>query len=939
VDVEVPVSALRAGGANIRASAEGFGTVRFTVNVLGDSDRLDAVIPESIELALAANETADVRVSLDLPPDAVPNTVDIALAIDARPSFAAATLRLAQAFPEIVQRLTTAFPSIDFAFSVSKFQDYGGPGHVFRLVSPPGPEAELGRPFVLMQPSIRADSPENIQAIVDALLTTLPGGNELTTFSTYLEALNQIAHGAGIDANASGSALESGLAGVRGGNGELGYVAPGTSGDVPPFSSKPESIPSLGNLGGVGFRAGAQKIVLLATNTASVAPIDRTKPFPDQITGVGGFSVSSAYFQEVLTYPLPGTFRNPRFGAVSDSPSAPEPINAVAPPGSLTIPEVFDTLGAQGIQVVSFFQVSEAAPSGGFIDPRATLQAVARLTGALDHNRVPLVFELIGANTAAVADQIVEAIRPVVTLAREVTLRVVGNDEGFGFSFTPESRPIAPGQTATFDTTISGTGTMGDFEIQFVADTTILGRIPVTIRGGDVPRVTAVTPPSGPIGTQVTITGVGFGSNSADVQVRFGSVAAQVLTVDGTTIQTAVPAGSVAGPVDIVVTAAGQDSNPFPFTVLHTINSFSPTSGTGGIEFTIQGNAFAPGVTANTVTFGGTAATILEATNTLIRGTVPSNLVANNYPVRITTNGVTADVGTFNLLPGITGIVPPSGGGDTPITINGSGFSSTPGENTVTFTDPSNGATATAAVASSTFTSIQARVPNQLVGGQYNVTVAVNGRTSAPVTFTVTPFITSVTPESVRIGDQLFITGLGFSPNLAENVVTLNGRTVPLDAGSTVSTLVVTAAPGISGTSLAVVVTVRGAPSNTVSVELNPAPVILTQVIGGRTYQGVSGRFERRDLIVVDVSGADPNGDVVLASFVIRDGEGQVLGTFNNVDVRSQLANQSQFVFRVPFENANHFTAAISVLVRLEDAAGNTSNSVTGVIVNPDIRQ
>jgi hypothetical protein len=234
---------------------------------------------------------------------------------------------------------------------------------------------------------------------------------------------------------------------------------------------------------------------------------------------------------------------------------------------------------------------------------------------------------------------------------------------------------------------------------------------------------------------------------------------------------------------------------------------------------------------------------------------------------------------------------------------------------------------------------MQTTVPSQLVGGQYNVTVTVNGRTSAPATFTVLPFITSVTPESVRIGDQVFITGIGFSTNLAENVVTLNGRTVPLNPASTVSTLVVTAAPGITGTSLDVVVTVRGAPSNTVSVELNPAPVILTQVIGSQTYQAVSGRFERRDLIVVDVSGADPNGDVVRASFVIRDGEGQTLGTFGDVDVRSQLQNQPQFVLRVPFENANHFTAAVSVVVRLEDAAGNTSNSVVGTIVNPDIRQ
>lgn len=939
--VSVPIVALQAGSANIRASADAYGEVTFSVNVLGAGDRNEAVTPAEIALQLGAGESATVRVAIDLPSDAVPDAVDVALAIDARPSFASANARLAQAFPEIVTRLKAAFPSVSFAFSVTKFQDFGGPGQIFRRISPSSTEAELARPFVLLLPMTSVDSAESVQAVVNALETALPGGDERSVFGTYLEALGQIAQGAGFDANASGTATESGLAGVPGSDTAAGYMNPGTSGDVPPFSTRPESVPSAGTIGGVGFRSGAQKIVLLATNTVSVAPVDLARDFPEFITGANA-QVSTNVFQEVPSaFPFTGTFPNSRFGPVSASPTEAEPVNAVAPAGAATVQEVFQALTDQDIQVVSFFQVSQPGPVSSFIDPKPLLQAIARLTGALDENRSPLTFELIGANAPEVADQIVEAIRPVVTQPRAVTLRTVGNDAGFGFSFEPAQQVVGPGETAEFQVTITGNGQAGSFEIQFVSGQTILGRIPVTINGAapTVPTITGLTPSSGPIGTQVTITGTNFPSSAEQAQVRFGSLLAQVLSISPTSIVTVVPAGAVAGRVDVTVTVAGQASNTFPFTILHTITSFTPRSGTGGTEFTIVGSGFAPGVAGNTVRFGDVAATITEATNTLIRGTVPTDLVANAYNVQVTTNGVTTPVGTFDLLPSITGIDPASAPGDATVTVSGSGFSPTPGDNAVTFTDTATGATTTAAVTSSTFTSMQSVVPAGLVAGPYTVRVTVNGRTSSAVNFTVLPAITSATPASVRIGEQITITGTGFSTNMSDNSVTLNGRSVAVQPGSTPGTLLVTAFPGLTGTTLDIVVTTRGAASAPFQIAINPSPVIIDQTIGSTFYPAVSAIFETRTRIVVTISGADPNGDVSAASFVIRDGAGQLLGTFTDITLGGILNNQPQFVFRVPFENANHFTAASFVTVQLKDAAGNTSNSVIAPIVMPDVRQ
>jgi hypothetical protein len=941
-DVWIPVYALRSGSANIRASANSFGNVTFSVNVLDGTVTPQAVVPSEIKLQLGAGEAAHVAVSTTLPADSIPNTVDIALAIDARPSFEAANARLANAFPEIVTRLKATFPSVSFAFSVTKFQDFGGPGQVFRKLVPPSDGAELARPSVLLLPMTVVDTPEAVQAVKSALETTPPGGNQLSLFSTSLEALGQIAQGTGFDANANGSATESGLAGVAGDETTPGFLNPGPSGDVPPFSSKPDAVPSAGTIGGVGFRTGAQKIVLLATNTVSVAPVDRARTFPETITGTGNISVSTNVFQEVpAAYPLTGTFPNSRFGPVSASATAADPVNAVAPAGAVTVPEVFQALADQDIEVVSFFQVSQMGQDTGYIDPAPLLQAIARLTGALDENRVPLTFELIGANTVEVANQIVQAIRPVVTQPRPVTLRAVGNDAGFGFSFTPDHRIVGPGETAEFDVTITGNGQSGSFEIQFVSGGAILGRIPVTITGSTpvVPTITGLNPTSGPIGTQVTVTGTNFPATVAEAQVRFGGLLAQVLSITPTSLVTVVPAGSVAGKVNVNVTVANQVSNDFPFTVLHTITSFTPTRGTGGTPFTITGSAFASTLTGNTVSFGGVAATITQASNTEIQGIVPSTLVANIYPVQVTTNEVTTFVGNFELLPSISGITPSSAPGNATVTITGAGFSQTAGDNVVIFTDTATGNTATAAVSSASFTSLQSVVPASLVAGPYTVSVTVNGRTSNSVPFTVLPAITSATPATVRIGETIRISGTGFSSNMGENTVSLNGTVVPILSGSSSSTLLVTAFPGLSGTTLDIVVTTRGAVSAPFRIAISQVPVILEQTIGTTVYPAVYAIFETRTLIAVTVSGADPNGDVVSASFIIRDGANQVLGSFSNVNVSGILGGQVRFVFRTPFENANHFTAASTVTVQLKDSMGNVSDSVVGAIINPDVRQ
>jgi hypothetical protein len=79
-----------------------------------------------------------------------------------------------------------------------------------------------------------------------------------------------------------------------------------------------------------------------------------------------------------------------------------------------------------------------------------------------------------------------------------------------------------------------------------------------------VPKLTSFGPPSGPVGTSVTIAGSGFTDVTA---VKFGATAAIAYTVDSSAQITAtVPVGAVTGHVS-VVTAGGTASSLTNFTV------------------------------------------------------------------------------------------------------------------------------------------------------------------------------------------------------------------------------------------------------------------------------------------------------------------------------------------------------------------------------------
>jgi Divergent InlB B-repeat domain len=248
--------------------------------------------------------------------------------------------------------------------------------------------------------------------------------------------------------------------------------------------------------------------------------------------------------------------------------------------------------------------------------------------------------------------------------------------------------------------------------------------------GGDLngpaqpPTIASFTPASGPVGTNVTITGTNFTGATA---VTFNGANASFSATSATTIQATVPAGATTGSISVTA-PGGTATSAGPFTVVNgpTITSFAPASGPVGASVTINGTNFT-GATA--VAFNGVRASFTVSSDIAIQTAVPAG--ATTGPLSVTAPGGTAQSsGAFTVPapPTIASFAPVNGAVGTSVTINGSNLT---GATSVTF----NGLSASFTVQSDAV--IQAVVPAGGTTGPVTVTTPAGSATSTS-NFTVT---------------------------------------------------------------------------------------------------------------------------------------------------------------------------------------------------------
>jgi RHS repeat-associated protein len=297
---------------------------------------------------------------------------------------------------------------------------------------------------------------------------------------------------------------------------------------------------------------------------------------------------------------------------------------------------------------------------------------------------------------------------------------------------------------------------------------------PITVTFAD-PQVSSFTPLSGPVGTQVTVSGIGFGTTQGSSTVTFnGQAATSVISWSDTQVVAQVPVTAISGPVAVVANNIIA-SGPRSFTVpAPSIWSYTPGGGIAGTQVTINGTAFQDNRRDSTVTFNGVAGSVVSWSNTQIVANVPGaastgllHVVVNNVPDN---SGVTFEVPN----PVITSVTPPEAPAGGIITITGSGFGPYDPYAPTGFVNL-NGSSGYISVVSWSDTSITAEVMDHATSG--TLTIAKFDATSPGVPFQVEgpPSITNISPPVAPAGSTVTITGTGFGPSQSNSTLTFYG--------------------------------------------------------------------------------------------------------------------------------------------------------------------
>ncbi len=338
-----------------------------------------------------------------------------------------------------------------------------------------------------------------------------------------------------------------------------------------------------------------------------------------------------------------------------------------------------------------------------------------------------------------------------------------------GTGFTGATAVTFNGVTATY-TVVSATQIT-----TIVPATATTGPLRVTTPGGTataptpfqvLPAIVSFAPTSGPVGTNVIITGT---SLTGALHVKFNGVyATSFSTLSPTRVRATVPVGATTGPITIR-TPSGLATSATPFVVTRTlaITSFSPPSGPALTTIvTVYGLGFTG---ATVVKFNNTPATVFSVqSDQEIWATVPAG--ATTGPISVTSPlGTAASANSFNVLipgaPRIDSFTPVLGPVGTTVVINGLDFI---GTTAVRF----NGTLA--AINSVTASRIVTSVPVGATTGQISVTSPLGtGVSSVPFRVVVppandrcgTPGVPVLTCGSVVTGTNLGATTLGDPTN------------------------------------------------------------------------------------------------------------------------------------------------------------------------------
>jgi large repetitive protein len=184
------------------------------------------------------------------------------------------------------------------------------------------------------------------------------------------------------------------------------------------------------------------------------------------------------------------------------------------------------------------------------------------------------------------------------------------------------------------------------------------------------PTVTGFAPTNGLPGTQVTVSGSGFG---AVARVIFNQTPADFQVASANVLVATVPQGAEVGPIVVVDSSAGSSGTRY-FLPEPRLTGFFPTRGATNSTVDLYGANFAA---VQAVRFGNQPASYLVTAVNRIRVTVPAG-VTNAVPIKVTTaTGTATAIEPFRILgpgPVVDSFAPAFGAPGATVEIEGANF-------------------------------------------------------------------------------------------------------------------------------------------------------------------------------------------------------------------------------------------------------------------------
>ena len=493
--------------------------------------------------------------------------------------------------------------------------------------------------------------------------------------------------------------------------------------------------------------------------------------------------------------------------------------------------------------------------------------------GASQSTSVVTIDGAVGTPTSWSPTKIIVPVPTGATSSGDVVVTVGGNPAYPELPFSVPLRPNISGlsiTTGAIGTAVTITGT--NFGTQLVAstvtfngtvatsttwsNTSIVATVPVGATTGPVvvtvnydastgitftvpqsPAIQSLSTTLGPVGTALSINGVGFGPTAGTV--TFNGTSATTTSWSNTSIACTVPAGASSGPV--VATSAGKSSNGYPFTV-------TGNGSLSGIVTSASNGSPITGATIQALQAGSVKASATSSSTgnysiaTLASGIYDIKFSATGYgsaivnSISISIGGAATQNESLSSPGSITGTITQSNG-TTPI--SGAGVVASQGaESAGSATANSNGTYTVSGLGAGSYT-VLAQAPGFVPNSQPSVSVAGGSTATANISLaglgtdtinyvydqvgrlvgvidaqggaatysydavgnivsisTGSSSQTSImqfTPSSAAVGTTVTIYGTGFSSTASQDAVAFNG--VSATVSSATSTQIVTAVP------------------------------------------------------------------------------------------------------------------------------------------------